>query len=130
MSFLRITETSAVQRDCMCGEKQLSPVPLGSDQHRTDCGTDARGTLKHSRTGDVSLIGGAAVFAKVKAVGGVCAVSVFERHQQRRHGRCATNACWATPKRGVFSRRGVASEAGGEDKYKQRVQGDVRVRDS
>ena len=61
---------------CGGGEKRLSPAPSGSDRHRTGCGADAEGALEHGRADDVSLIAGAAVFAKVNAIGGVCVESV------------------------------------------------------
>ena len=84
----------ALSRPAQCsgiaggGESRLSLEPPGSDQFRTGCGADAEGALEHGRAGDVSLIAGAAVFAKVNAIGGVCAVSVFERHLKWRQMCC------------------------------------------
>ena len=81
MSFYALPRPAQCRGIAGGGEKRLSLEPPGSDRHRISCGADAEGALEHGRAGDLSLIAGAAVFAKVNAIGRVCAVSVFERHQ-------------------------------------------------
>ena len=63
---------------------------------------DAEGALEYGRAGDVSLIAGAAVFAKVNAIGGFCAVSVFERRQAAVTWPMCCGCWWVMTRHGNF----------------------------
>ena len=79
--------------------KRLPAATPDSDRHWCGDGEDSQGALKQRSAGDVSLLADSAVCAKDAHAGGIFAVAVSERHQQRRDGRGAWSAAGAESQR-------------------------------
>ena len=63
--------------------KRLPSATSDSDGHWCGDGEDSQGAFDHWRASDVSLLADPAVCAKDAHAGGVCAMAVSERDQQR-----------------------------------------------
>ena len=86
--------------------KRLPSATPDSDGHWCGDGEDSQGELDQRSVGDVSLLANPAVCAIDAHAGGVFAVAVSERHQQRRDARSAWGVAGS-----IFRRGGVATES-------------------